>query len=69
MPLRPYHPTWKPMENITISFDDKTGQARSVEQINMFFDELRETANLHGFDINTWGNDRTMYKWLGKLAG
>lgn len=68
-----YHLSWKPQENITISFSDETSEKRSIEQIDAFFEALRETAGTHGFDIQHWGDDDQMIGWLERhmigLAG
>jgi hypothetical protein len=65
--LKHYHESWRSGENITIQFDDKTAQPRSVKQIDDFFEALRDAAGKHGFDIYTWGNDRKMLDWLRKF--
>jgi hypothetical protein len=60
--------SWMPQESIVIAFDDCTAETRSPEQIDMFFNELREVAGKYGFDIHTWGSNSAMLTWLEKLG-
>ena len=54
----------KPTEDIIICFDDKTGSKRTQEEIDTMFREFIEVANKYDFDINMWGNSKSMYKAL-----
>ncbi len=52
------------MEDIIISFDDKTGVKRTEAQMTKLIFELREVANNHGFDYAMSGKPESIYKAL-----
>ena len=55
---------WKPTDDICIVFDDKTGEDRAPEKIDLMVDEMREIANKYNFDLSMWGTDRSLFKAL-----
>jgi hypothetical protein len=58
-----YASSWKPKEDLIISFSDQTGDERSQEERDRLFKELREVANRHGFDLSGWGSDEAFRKF------
>lgn len=66
-PLKHYHAEWQPGDNIHICFDDKTADARTPDEIDAFFTELRAVANKHDFDLSSWGDWKSTLTYLKNL--
>jgi hypothetical protein len=57
-------PGWRPTDNVWYVMDDKTGEKRTDEDLQKFLDDLRVTANQHGFDMHFYGTDRSIAKLM-----
>jgi hypothetical protein len=62
--IKHYIEQWKPQESIYVIFGDETSEDRRPEDIDRFFEDIREVAGIHGFDISTWGLKKAFHKFM-----
>ena len=57
-------PGWKPTESVAFILDDKSADDRTSEQLQALVDDLRTAANKHNFDLQSWGTQTNIRKFL-----
>ena len=51
---------WKPADDLCVRLSDETYESRSNQDFDNLIEGIREVANRYGFDIEGYGNNKSM---------